>query len=144
MNEKLKTTIIQKLEHLSDDAGRQLVDYIEFLESKFSRSRRDQSPFEKLAENVEGTLRNSKLGDAALKSTEGVVEAAGSVARSFAAAGQAMLDELQRAVENEQAETSCSDSEEQDGCSDSGNEEDGDLEDAEVDSKPEATDEPKA
>ncbi len=104
MNEKLKYAINQKLEHLSDESGRQLLDYLEFLESKFSRSRRDQSPFERIAENMEGTLRSSKLGDAAYKSTEGFIEAAGSLARSFAAAGQAMLDELQYSVDAETAQ----------------------------------------
>jgi hypothetical protein len=98
MNENMKTTIMQKLENMTDEAGRQLLDYIEFLESKFNRSTRERSTFERLAENVEGTLRSSKIGEAAVKGTGGIIDVAGTVARSFAAAGQAVLDELQDVI----------------------------------------------
>ena len=98
MNENLKTNIVQKLENLTDEAGRQLLDYIEFLESKFNRSTRERSTLERLAENVEGTLRSNPIGEAAIKGTGGIIDAAGSVARGVVAAGQAVLDELQQVV----------------------------------------------
>jgi hypothetical protein len=98
MNENLKTTITQKLEDMTDETARQLLDYMEFLESKFNRSTRERSTLERIAENVEGTLRSSKIGEAAVKSTGGLIDAAGTVARSVAAAGQAALDELQAVV----------------------------------------------
>ncbi len=98
MNENLKTNIVQKLEILTDEAGRQLLDYIEFLESKFNRSTRERSTLERLAENVEGTLRSNPIGEAAIKGTGGIIDAAGSVARGVAAAGQAVFDELQQVV----------------------------------------------
>ena len=98
MNENLKTNIVQKLENMTDEAGRQLLDYIEFLESKFNRSTRERSTLERLAENVEGTLRSNPIGEAAIKGTGGIIDAAGSVARGFAAAGQAVFDEFQQAV----------------------------------------------
>ena len=62
MNENLKTNIVQKLENMTDEAGRQLLDYIEFLESKFNRSTRERSTLERLAENVECTLRSNPIG----------------------------------------------------------------------------------
>ncbi len=104
MNENLKTTITQKLEDMTDETARQLMDYIEFLESKFNRSTRERSTLERLAENVEGTLRSSKIGEAAVKGTGGLIDAAGTVARSVAAAGQAALDELSAVVTDEPAE----------------------------------------
>lgn len=103
MNENLKTTIAQKLDNMTDETGRQLLDYIEFLESKYNRSTRERSTFERLAENVEGTLRSSKIGEAAVKGTGGIIDVAGTVARSFAAAGQAVLDELQDVVGDDSA-----------------------------------------
>ena len=111
MNENLKTTIMQKLEILTDETGRQLLDYMEFLESKFNRSSRERSTLERIAENVEGTLRSNPIGEAAIKGTGGIIDAAGTVARGVAAAGQAVLDELQQVVsespekEPEDAET---------------------------------------
>jgi hypothetical protein len=99
MNENLKTNIVQKFENMTDEAGRQLLDYIEFLESKFNRSTRERSTLERLAENVEGTLRSNPIGEAAIKGTGGIIDAAGSVARGVAAAGQAVFDELQQVVD---------------------------------------------
>ena len=106
MNENLKTTIVQKFENMTDETGRQLLDYMEFLESKFNRSTRERSPLERLAENVEGTLRSSRIGEAAMKGTGGIIDAAGSVARGVAAAGQAVLDELQQVVGEDAEEQS--------------------------------------
>jgi hypothetical protein len=96
MDDKLKATITQKLAGLEDEQAKQLLDYIEFLDSKYNRSTRDRSPFEKLADNVEGTLRATKIGGAAIKGTTQVLEAATSVVRSVAEAGMAVVDELQR------------------------------------------------
>jgi hypothetical protein len=107
MNEILNTNIVQKLEDMTDETGRQLLDYIEFLESKFNRSTRERSTLERFAENVESTLRSNPFGEAAIKGTGGIIDAAGSVARGVAAAGQAVLDELQQVVgegQKEQAE----------------------------------------
>jgi len=96
MDEKLRATIAQKVKELDDERARQLLDYIEFLDSKYNRSSRDRSPFEKLADNVEGTLRATKIGGAAIKGTTQVLEAASSVVRGVAEAGMAVVDELQR------------------------------------------------
>ena len=95
MNEKLKTTLTQKLAALDDEAGRQLLDYVEFLESKYNRSTRDRTAFERIAENVEGTLRGSKLGEATIKGTGDLIGAASGVFQGIVAAGRAVLDELQ-------------------------------------------------
>ena len=120
MNENLKTNIVQKLENLTDESGRQLLDYIEFLESRFNRSSRERSTLERIAENVEGTLRSNPIGEAAIKGTGGIIDAAGSVARGVAAAGQAVLDELQLVVgeENTEAEDKAPASEADDSAED--------------------------
>ncbi len=83
MNENLKTNIVQKLENMTDEAGRQLLDYIEFLESKFNRSTRERSTLERLAENVEGTLRSNPIGEAAIKGTGGIIGTAPVVSTSL-------------------------------------------------------------
>ncbi len=96
MDALLKGRITQKLEGLSDENARQLLDYIEFLESKHNRSSREARPLERLAENVEGTLKGSRIGGAAVKGTAQIIEAAGSLMRGFAAAGKAVVDEFQK------------------------------------------------
>jgi len=99
MDELLKGRIVEKLEGLSDGNARQLLDYIEFLESKYNRSSREATALERLAENVEGTLKGSRIGGAAVKGTAQIVEAAGSLMRGFAAAGKAVVDEFQKLEE---------------------------------------------
>jgi hypothetical protein len=96
MDEKLKATITQRIEGLEDEQAKQLLDYIEFLDSKYNRSSRDRSPFERLADNVEGSLRATRIGGAAIKGTAQVLDAASSVVRGVADAGMAVVDELQR------------------------------------------------
>ncbi|UCD24164.1 MAG: DUF2281 domain-containing protein [Gemmatimonadota bacterium] len=96
MDEKLKATITQRLEDLPDETARQLLDYIEFLESKYNRSTRDRSPFERLADNVEGTLRATRIGEAAIKGTSSVLDAASSVVKGVADAGRVVVEELQK------------------------------------------------
>ena len=140
MNEKLKTAISQKLEDLDDEVGRQLLDYMEFLESKHNRSTRTATTFERIAENVEGTIRGSRLGDAAIKGTEGLIDAAGTVARGVAAAGQAVLDELQQAA-GEPTEKTDSKSEEAEAEPDSATKNE---KDSQADPAPDSESDPKA
>ena len=96
MDEKLKATLVQRLDGLPDETARQLLDYIEFLESKYNRSTRERNPFERLADNVEGTLRASRIGGAAIKGTAQVIDAASSVVKGVADAGRVVVEELQR------------------------------------------------
>lgn len=105
MDEKLKATISRRLEKLPDDTARQLLDYIEFLESKYNRSTRERSPLERLAENVEGTLRASRIGGAAIKGTAQVLDAASSVMRGVADAGRVVVEELQRLDMSDEAKS---------------------------------------
>lgn len=101
MNERLIGKISGKLEELSDEAGRQLLDYIEFLRSKYNRSSRDRTVLERLADNIEGTL--GVAGPAQ------VIDTAESVVRGVAAAGRAVVDGLQRTGKSAEAEPGLSD-----------------------------------
>jgi hypothetical protein len=106
MDETLRAKLLRKIDGLSDKTGRQLLDYIEFLESKHNRSRRTASPFERVAENIEG-LGTGRIADAAAKGTAEVVEVVGRVMAGLAAATKAAADEIQgvaqRATEAEEA-----------------------------------------
>ena len=101
MNERLIGKISGKLEELSDEAGRQLLDYIEFLRSKYNRSSRDRTVLERLADNIEGTL--GVAGPAQ------VIDTAESVVRGVAAAGRAVVDGLQRTGKSAEPELGSSD-----------------------------------
>ncbi len=100
MNESLKVKIVRKLDELEDEAGRQLLDYLEFLESRYNRSRRGASALERIAEGIGDSLSAGKITDAAAKGTAQVVDAAGRVMAGLAAASKVVAEELQPRVED--------------------------------------------
>lgn len=103
MNENLKTRITGKLEQLSDEMGRQLLDYLEFLESRFNRSKRAPSTVQRITEGLEDRLGTARIGDVAAKGTATLMEAAGRVMSGLAAASRVVAEEIQAAVPKEQA-----------------------------------------
>lgn len=95
MNEFLKKRIERKLESLPDERVYQVLDYIEFLESRYaSRSSGDPGPFQKLAETVEDTMRAGKLSVSAIRGTMDAMSAAGRVMGGLAAAGKSVVDQV--------------------------------------------------
>ncbi|HTT68467.1 MAG TPA: DUF2281 domain-containing protein [Gemmatimonadales bacterium] len=95
MNEFLRKRIERKLETLSDERVYQVLDYIEFLESKYAaRTPESPSALQRLAETVEDTLRAGRVSATAIKSTMDTMAAAGRVVGGIAAAGKAVVDEV--------------------------------------------------
>ena len=95
MNEFLKKRIDRKLEALSDERIYQVLDYIEFLESKYAtRPAEAPSTLQKLAETVEDTLRAGRVSATAIKGTMDAMSAAGRMMSGLAAAGKAVVDEV--------------------------------------------------
>ncbi len=95
MNEFLKKRIDRKLETLSDERIYQVLDYIEFLESKYAEHVPESpSTFQKLAETVEDTLRAGRVSASAIKGTMDAMSAAGRMMSGLAAAGKAVVDEV--------------------------------------------------
>jgi hypothetical protein len=97
MNENLKAKISGRLDALPDDIGRQLLDYLEFLDSKYNKSRRAASTVQRLAENIEDRLGTVRLADAAAKGGAQVLEAAGRLMEGLAAASRVVAEELEPA-----------------------------------------------
>lgn len=95
MNENLKAKITGKLEGMPDEMGRQLLDYLEFLESKYNRSRRAPTTVQRIAENIEDRLGTVRLADVAAKGGAQVMDAAGKLMEGLAAASRVVADELQ-------------------------------------------------
>ena len=95
MNEFLRKRIERKLESLPDERVYQVLDYIEFLESRYAaRSSGEPSPFQKLAETVEDTLRAGRVSVNAISKTMDAMGAAGRVMSGLAAAGKSVVDQV--------------------------------------------------
>jgi hypothetical protein len=95
MNEFLWKRIERKLAALPDDRVYQVLDYVEFLESRYATdTAAPASPFQKLAEKVEDTLRAGRVPVSAIKSTMDAMSAASRLMGGIAAAGRAVVDEV--------------------------------------------------
>lgn len=101
MNDALMQRIQRKLESLSDERGYQILDYVEFLESKFAERASPTGIFAKFTETVEDTMRAGKLPIQAISGTMGVMDSAAKVMKGFAAAGKTVVDEAMRASEGQ-------------------------------------------
>jgi hypothetical protein len=92
MNDALQHRISRRLESLPDERGYQILDYIEFLESKYG-TRSDSGFFSRLTDTAEDTMRAVGLPIRAVSGTMGIMESAGKVMKGVAAAAKAVVDE---------------------------------------------------
>lgn len=101
MNDSLKERIIRHLEPLSDERGYQVLDYIEFLESKYAGSAAPSpSVFQRFTEGVEDTLRAGRVSTTAIAETVGLLNKAVGVLSGVAAAGKSMASDIASAGKN--------------------------------------------
>ncbi len=99
MNEHLRDRVLRKLETLSDERGYQLLDYVEFLESKYSeRQAPPASIFARFSEAVEDRLRAGRVSATAIAETMGLMNRAmnvlNGVATGVAAASRSVASDL--------------------------------------------------
>ena len=99
MNDLLKQRINRVLDSLSDERGYQVLDFIEFLDSKYAERSRPGGIFARITETVEDTMRAGKLPIQAISGTMGLMDSAAKVMKGLAAAGQAVVDEAVKAAE---------------------------------------------
>jgi len=100
MNETLKQRILRRLENLSDDRGYQILDYVEFLDSKYAERVAPTNLFARMTETVEDVMRAGKIPVKAISGTLGVMDSAGKVMKGVAAAAQAVVDEAISAAQS--------------------------------------------
>jgi hypothetical protein len=95
VNEFLRNRITRKLESLPDEKAYQVLDYLEFLESKYAgHPAPAASGFQRLAETVEDTLRAGRVSATAIQSTMDALAKAGRLMSGLAAAGKAVVNEV--------------------------------------------------
>jgi len=99
MNSNLRDRIVRTLDVLPDERGYQLLDYIEFLESKYAE-RTAQSPnaLQRFAEGVEDTLRAGRVSASTISETMGLMNKAMGVLSGVAAAGKSVASDVVEAA----------------------------------------------
>ena len=95
MNEHLRQRILRRLEALPDDRGYQILDYVEFLETKYSeRPAPSPTVFTKFTDAVEDRLRAGRVSATAIAETVGLMNRAAAVLNGAMQATRSMANEL--------------------------------------------------
>ena len=95
MNEHLRDRILRKMESLSDERGYQVLDYVEFLESRYAeRQSPNANTFTRFTEAIEDKLRAGKVSASAIAETVGFMNRAASVLNNAVETGKNMANEV--------------------------------------------------
>lgn len=95
MNDILKKEIWRKLEGLPDEKAYQVLDYINFLRSRYSQKDGVATPIQRIGEVVQDTMRKGKVPARALRETMKVMGTADRVLGNLREAGKEFLVELE-------------------------------------------------
>ena len=96
MNDVLTERIRRKLDAMPDEQAYQVLDYIEFLESKYAQRAAGAPAFQKVAETLEDTMRAGRVPINIITGTMDAVGKAGRFFEGLAAAGKAAVEEAKR------------------------------------------------
>lgn len=94
----LRERIMRRLEHLPDERGYQILDYVEFLESRYAERTNPDNIFTRLSEKVEDTMRAGKAPVKVISGTVGLFDGAAKVVRGLASAAQTVVEETSKAA----------------------------------------------
>jgi hypothetical protein len=100
MNDLLRQRITKLLESLDDEKAYQVLDYAEFINSKYAARSEPDGILSKITATVENTMRAGKLPVQAITGTMNLMDSAAKVMKGLAAAGQAVVEEAVKAAEN--------------------------------------------
>jgi hypothetical protein len=95
MNDILRDRLMRKLELMPDERLNQVIDYIDFLESKYApKSAPAPNAIRSFAEGVESTLRAGKVSATAISGTMSIMNKAVGAISEVAAAGKSVATGL--------------------------------------------------
>jgi len=95
MNEHLRDRIVRKLESLPDERGYQILDYVEFLESRYAeRQSSTASAFTRFTEAVEDRLRAGKVSASTIAEAMSLMNRASTVLNGALAAGRSVANDI--------------------------------------------------
>ena len=99
MNDILRDRLMRKLDLMPEDKLSQVLDYIEFLDSKYApRNAPAPNPLTRFAEGVESTLRAGKVSASAISGTMNIMNKAVGAISEVAAAGKSVATGLMDAA----------------------------------------------
>lgn len=100
MHDVLRQRLIRKIESLPDEQIYQILDYIEFLESKYATvAAIEASGLQKFAEGLEDKLRKKAVSPSTIREAFQMISAADRVLSGVSSAGRQILSDLNQALE---------------------------------------------
>jgi hypothetical protein len=100
MHDVLRQRLLRKIESLPDEQIYQVLDYIEFLESKYaSAAAVEASGLQKFAEGLEDKLRKRAVSPSTIREAFQLISAADRVLSGVSSAGKQILADLGQALE---------------------------------------------
>ena len=99
MHDVLRQRLLRRIESLPEAQVYQVLDFVEFLESKYARDARvEPTVLQKFAEGVEDKLRKQAMNPATLREAFQLIAAADRVLADVSSAGKQILGELSDAA----------------------------------------------
>jgi len=100
MHDVLRQRLLRKIESLPDEQIYQVLDYIEFLESKYAATVPVQaSGLQKFAEGLEDKLRRKAVSPSTIREAFQLISAADRVLAGVSSAGRQILSDLNQVLE---------------------------------------------
>jgi len=100
MHDVLRQRLLRKIESLPDEQIYQVLDYIEFLESKYAAVvAAEASGLQKFAEGLEDKLRRRAVSPSTIREAFQLISAADRVLSGVSTAGKQILADLGQALE---------------------------------------------
>jgi hypothetical protein len=105
MHDVLRQRLLRKIESLPDEQIYQVLDFIEFLESKYSSVELvEASGLQKFAEGLEDKLRKRAVSPNTIREAFQLISAADRVLSGVSSAGKQILADLNQALEPTEGE----------------------------------------
>jgi hypothetical protein len=103
MHDALRKRLLRKIESLPDEQIYQVLDYIEFLESKYATAAAVQaSGLQKFAEGLEDKMRRRAVSPSTIREAFQLISAADRVLSGVSTAGRQILADLTEVAEPEE------------------------------------------
>ena len=100
MHDALRQRLIRKIESLPDEQIYQILDYIEFLESKYAVAEAvEASGLQKFAEGLEDRLRKKAVSPSTIREAFQLISAADRVLSGVSSAGRRVVNDLNQALQ---------------------------------------------
>ena len=95
MHEVLRQRLLRRIESLPEEQIYQVLDFIEFLESKYARDLKTESTgLQRFAEGLEDKLRKNAVSPSTIREAFQLIAAADRALSSVSAAGKQILNDL--------------------------------------------------